>query len=326
LLLPIRESRKEELFFEVKVAIEPTDAPCPVWKRFNKNKTVGVEKQKILKPTDKFFVLGSCFAQEIRKGILSKIGAENVFPDFGSLRFDPDKIRVDGLPTENHMNYYNSFSILQELERCLGMWDQAADDYWFTKGQYQDPYRRLIIGESCADVHAVTVQLTQLVKDGFAQADHFLFTFGMTEVFFNFTTGKAACQKPGYGGFGGKNETSFRATGFAENLDNVLKISDLIYQRKPEAKIFVTVSPVALARTFSGKDICVANTLSKATLRTVLSEASQLRSNIIYFPSYEAVMLNPRGNFKWDGRHVTPGAVNEIVESFFGAFMHHETA
>lgn len=302
--------------------ISAMDKPCPAWKRFHNHKTVGVDKQNFLKSSDKLFVLGSCFAQEIRKGIFNRIGPGRVFPDFSSLAFDAERIRVDGLPDENHMNYYNAFSVLQELERCLDMWEQAPDDYWFTNEKYQDPYRRLIVGESRDYVHEIGGRLTQLVKDGFSKADHFLFTFGMTEVFFNNTTGLAANQKPGYGGFGGKRETTFRATGYADNMEVVLKISDLIRAHKPDARIFVTVSPVPLARTFSGKDIYIANTISKSTLHTVLTEASQLRDNLIYFPSYEAVMMNPKDNFyEWDGRHVMPETVTEIVGSFFDAFM-----
>jgi hypothetical protein len=143
-----------------------------------------------------------------------------------------------------------------------------------------------------------------VLHEVFSNADHFILTFGMTDVFVNRRSGKIANQKPGYGLGGGVDETDYRRAGFAENLAVITRLVDLISAVKPKAKIFMTVSPVPLKRTFSGEDIFVANAISKSTLRAVLAEIGAVRSNVVYFPSYDADHGEGRGGLRrgWQPR------------------------
>ncbi|MEL6583584.1 MAG: GSCFA domain-containing protein [Pseudomonadota bacterium] len=240
-------------------------------------------------------------------------------PDYTRLKFDRARAKVDELPERNHLNSYNTFSVLQEVQRALGLWTQAPTDYWEIRGRFQDPYRRLVIADTPEYLMELVAGLDALSQDGFAQADHFVFTFGMSEVFVNESTGLVANQKPGYCRGGGVEETVFKNTSVAENTANILAISDLIAAEKPEAKIILTVSPVPLSRTFSGQDIVVANTQSKSVIRAAIGEAMTQRSNLIYMPSYERVMQDGRDSFEEDGRHVRRPVVAEIVQAFVEA-------
>lgn len=84
-----------------------------------------------------------------------------------------------------------------------------------------------------------------------------------------------------------------------------------------EPRIILTVSPVPLLRTFSNRDIIVANTYSKSVLRAVADELSSKYDDVDYFPSYEMVANSPR-EIAWrhDQRHVTKEMVWHIMHRF----------
>jgi hypothetical protein len=72
--------------------------------------------------SDRFFLMGSCFAEEIRVALTEGLGADHVLPDLSTLVFDPARAQADELPGRNNLNTYNAFSVLQEIERIRGLW------------------------------------------------------------------------------------------------------------------------------------------------------------------------------------------------------------
>jgi hypothetical protein len=294
----------------------------PAWKRYMAEREITTVAAPVVSRAQKFFLMGSCFAEEIRLALEQALGAGHVVPDYRQLAFDKTVVQVDELPERNHLNTYNAYSVLQEIERILQLWSPAADDYWQLEGRVQCPYRRLVFAQTPQAFADVTAGLDAVLRQGFAEADHFVFTFGMTEVFINRVSGKVANQKPGYGHGGGREEADYHRAGFAENLAVMERLVDLITAQKPEAKIFVTVSPVPLKRTFSGEDIFVANMLSKSTLRAALGQLAENRSNVVYFPSYEAVISAGADAWEADGRHVRRALVEEITSAFVGGVFH----
>ena len=301
--------------------IKSANRTNPAWRRFMTDRMVTAAPQPLVKKSDRFFLMGSCFAEEIRLALETALGADKVGPDYRQVRFDPTLAQVDELPARNHLNTYNAFSVLQEVERLLGLWTPAPDDYWTAEGRVQCPYRRLVFANSAEVFADISAQLTRVLRQGFDEADHFVFTFGMTEVFINKHSGKIANQKPGYSGGGGAEETTYHRASFGENYDAICRIVDLITDAKPDARIFCTVSPVPLKRTFSGEDIFVANSLSKSTLRTVLAEVAAARPNVTYFPSYEAVISGGEAAWEEDGRHVQRPVVEVITRTFVKTYF-----
>jgi len=287
-----------------------------LWNRFMTDRSVTTLANPGISRSDRFFVMGSCFAEEIRLALEQELGQGHVVPDYRQLAFDASQVQVDGLPERNHLNTYNVHSVLQEVERLLHLWKPAADDHWQLDGKVQCPYRRLVLAATPQALNAVNDDLDEVLRAGFAAADHFIFTFGMTEIFINRASGKAANQKPGYARGGGREETTYHRAGFAENLAALERLVDLIGAQKPQATIFVTVSPVPLRMTFSGDDVFVANALSKSTLRAALGELADRRANVRYFPSYEAVMAAGPDAWARDGRHVQRPLVEQITRSF----------
>ncbi|WP_018391391.1 GSCFA domain-containing protein [Ancylobacter sp. FA202] len=287
--------------------------------------------KKILGRDDVIFTMGSCFSEEIRKAL----GAEGFTcaPRYSRINFDRDRMVIDTLPEREHMNFYNTFTILQQLEQITGAWNQDRDDYWVApkvsakvvgwteRPLFQDPYKRLVFGKTVEDLHAAVDLVNAEMRASFDEATAFVFTFGMAEVFRNKRNGKIVGQKPNYGGGAGLDETEYHQSDFSENLDNLRSIVRLIRSRKPDAPIFLSVSPVPLERTFGPSDIITANCEGKAILRAAAGQVVREFDGLYYVPSFELVTLAGLDGFREDGRHVRPKVVEQIVAGFSDAYL-----
>jgi hypothetical protein len=86
-------------------------------------------------------------------------------------------------------------------------------------------------------------------------------------------------------------------------------------------KVVLTVSPVPLNATFTGQDVVVANSFSKAVLRVCAERLAKKFSNIDYFPSYEIVVLAGLAAFLDDNIHVVDPVVGEIVQYMLSRYQ-----
>lgn len=314
--------------------VEIADEANDDWKRFHLKRSVSVVPAKIFGPSDRFFTIGSCFAKEVRKALTGH--GVPCLPDYRRISFDPKFAVVDTLPSGEHMNYYNTFSIRQEFERAAGEWTQAEDDVWEIPGRvisdgsvrrgpgtiWQDPYRRMTFGASREILNASLASINSVMAEGIRRANAFIITLGLTEVFVKNDNGLVACQFPGYGRGGGTNTTSFHASSYDENFANMDRIAKLIRKLNPRATVIVTVSPVPLRKTFTGDDIVVANLRSKAILLAVAHEICRQHSHCRYFPSYNIATVAGHDAFQErDGRHVAPEFVQKIMDTFVEAYF-----
>lgn len=304
--------------------IEARTKVNPRWStRFN-NKLMTVPIKPLFTDNDVVFTMGSCFAERIRIALTEQ--GVRVGPPLRSIPKSPDNYIIDRLPKREHMNYYNSYTIRQEFDRHLGLWKQAPDDFWTIpkphplwggKAYYQDPYRRAVFARTPKALQLAIQRIDAAMDAGLRDADVFFMTLGMAEVFVNKASGKIACQKPGYAGGVGAEETEFYMSNYDDNLDNLSRTVEMINQIKPGAQIVVTVSPVGLGRTFSEDDILVANCEGKSILRAAAGAVARKYPNVTYFPSYEIVMSNSPYSFREDDqRHVSNWIVSRIVAAF----------
>ena len=298
-----------------------------IWPWFHKHGVMTVPKNPIVHNSSKVFTIGSCFAHEVRKCLASRNIA--LQPDYKAIKFSADTALVDSLPENEHIAFYNTFSIQQEIERAAGLWQQDEDDFWVVEGgafggtqMYQDPYRRAVFAKSRSVLTYIQDQINTQFQTGFEQADLFFITLGLIEVWRQKSNGKFVNQAPGYQRGAGGDETEFYLSSFAENLESLSTTLEIIQSRRPGAKVVITVSPVPLFRTFTGSDIIVANTESKSLLRAVAGEVCRTFSCASYFPSYELMnLVGPQGYIPRDGRHVEPAAVDKIMELFLESHM-----
>ena len=241
-------------------------------------------------------------------------------------------MKIDTLPEREHMNYYNTFSIRQEIERAAGLWNQDEHDVWEIKNRkiedshlikgegsvYQDPYRRLVFGRSKEDLSLAIKQINTVIKDGLEKADVCIMTLGMTEVFKKKNNGLVCNQIPVYGGGSGLKETYFHTSNYDENLNNMRTALRLLKSINPKVEVILTVSPVPLHRSFNEQDIFINNMESKATLRAVTAQVCREFDWVHYFPSFEIVWgIGANAYKEVDMLHVK----EEIVSNIMGLFL-----
>ncbi|MCP5278853.1 MAG: GSCFA domain-containing protein [Thiobacillus sp.] len=308
----------------------PADHPNKKWEVLFKSGILTVGNKHVFNTGQKFFTIGSCFAEEIRKALTSRY--VTCYPEYSRIRLDPDRMQIDTLPQREHMNYYNTFSIRQEIERAAGLWVQDRDDIWPLKGRtiengkltmrqdgsvWQDPYRRLVFGKTEADLWSAIDQINTVMKEGMAQSDVLVMTLGMTEVFRKKNNGLVCNQIPVYGGGAGLKETEFHASDYEENLANLRRAFALLRQINPAIQVVLTVSPVPLQRSFGPHDIFVNNYESKCTLRAVAAKICRELDWVHYFPSFEIVWgIGDTAYQARDRLHVKEEVVGRIIDVF----------
>lgn len=156
-------------------------------------------------------------------------------------------------------------------------------------------------------------------KEMFDEADVFIITLGLSEVWYDEPTGevfwKAVPQKM----FDPKRH-KFRVASYDESLENLRKIHSIIREFRPEANIVFTLSPIPLAATFRDQSCITSNSASKAILKAALDhlyrEISPSDPKLFYFPSYEIVLECFRNQFGGDRRHVYPHVLNINMKAF----------
>jgi len=115
---------------------------------------------------------------------------------------------------------------------------------------------------------------------------------------------------------------SVDVTDVAANVEALEAIADCIRQLNSSAKIIVTVSPVPMDCTFSGRDVAVANMLSKSTLRVAAETFADNHSHVDYFPSYDMICLSPRAQaYGLDCLHVSDYAVAQVIGHFLELYL-----
>jgi hypothetical protein len=297
------------------------------WHRHMASRVVTMTPRPVLESHHRIVTLGSCFAAEIRRALQDR--GFSVLPRIDPAVLDLFSEQCREIPSwgvwdeRAHLEWYNTFTIRQEFEKAFGLWHQADDDFWSVRqrldGQervvYQDPYRRRVIADTPEAVRTITRELDRGMRAAIHEAELVVITLGLIEVWRKFDNGRFAGCEPGYCHGGGQDETYFHLSTFEDNLANLRALLDLFFGAYPERHVVLTVSPVALGRTFRDVDVYVANMESKSLLRAVAGQIAREYPNVVYFPSYEMATLDPH-TFEEDGRHVRPEKVDEIVSAF----------
>ena len=93
--------------------------------------------------------------------------------------------------------------------------------------------------------------------------------------------------------------TTFRTMTVHENVENLMRIAELIDRASPRTMLVVTVSPVPLRATLEHGSAIVADCVSKSTLRVAADEFVRRRTaRTLYWPSFEVV--------RWIGGYTGP--------------------
>ena len=238
------------------------------------------------------FTIGSCFARNIEKQLITegyKVAAANFeVPLDSRFKADPDAL----------MNRYVITSIANELAWGFGHGKpfKMRNLVWLPSDDFFDPHLHPLVAPT--DVQTVLrrreaiSQYTAKARD----ARVFIMTLGLAEAWYDTQSNLYLnAVPPTVAREAYPDRFEFHLLDYNQILNQLELIHGLLktYGR-PDVRILVTVSPVAMNTTFTGGDVLVANSYSKAVQRAAVEAFVRSHDNVDYFPSFESVMLSDR--------------------------------
>lgn len=310
----------------IRVAAEL--APFSSW-----NNELGLQQpvpvlRQMLPANPRIFTIGSCFALEIRWKLRERGFA--VYPDYGGIQLDTTRVAAGKLPKSDNFNHYDLFNIKQCLllaekgghypEEVMwrGGYEHLAPRYGFVP-RYCNPFLRQVFASDLEGILGISDQICDAFASGFHQANVFIITLGLIEAWRDLASGLHINNPGGLKDLSSEQRIRLHPISFAESVDSLRKIITIIRRSRPESVIIFTVSPVFLARTFSGRSIAEAALHGKCQLRAAVEEVLNAQEGIHYFPSFEYVLFH--GGHSEDGRHVQSRYVEQIVSVFAEAYL-----
>ncbi len=283
------------------------------------------QKKFEIHPTTKIATAGSCFAQHISSHLKKN----------GFLVLDYEKAPPN-IPDDSHQKYgYSMYSarygniytvkqLLQLTEEVAGL-RKPSNYIWERNDRFFDALRPSIEPEGYFTKGEVSKNRRlhlKKVKEVLKDMDLLIFTLGLTEMWIDKEFGTVFPTAPGtIAGKYDKNIYEFKNAQFSEILIDFRKFQQTlkkIRKNKPY-KLLLTVSPVPLTATASGRHVLFSTIYSKSILRAVAGQLSNNQKNIDYFPSYE-IVNNPKLNassFEKNLRTVKKETVEKVMKHFF---------
>jgi hypothetical protein len=272
-----------------------------------------------IQPGAKIFTLGSCFARNIEQH-LAQHG------------FDVPSHKYFG--TSHLINKYNPFSILQEIRGTFNSdlripskarLVEVKDGLWVDLHLHvNQPMPKMALIKANNDCQKFFNEIKNCA--------YFIITLGLIEVWYDLENECYVNEPLNFEKVYLEDEKLrkhfaerfvFRVLDFSETYSATYEIFSLLKNNCIDnTKAILTVSPVALSGSFTGKDVLIANAHSKSALRTVAEEVCARFDFVDYFPSYESVTLSPRHTaWEQDGIHVTDEVVAVNVRRMVEAYL-----
>ena len=276
-----------------------------------------------IKRLDKIVTYGSCFAQHIGQALETrgfKWHRTEMAPScMGAV--NTKKFNY-GIFSSRTGNIYTTSLLRQWAEWALTDAVQP-EEIWEKDGRFIDPFRPRIEPNgftSAEELRASRAATVQAFRASVTDADFFVFTLGLTESWFNREHGYEYPMCPGTAaGTFDESRHQFENQTFDKVIRNLVHAIELMRTANPTLRFLLTVSPVPLTATMSGRHVAVATMASKSILRVVAYQLAANRSYVDYFPSYE-IINSPvfKGVFfEPNQRDVNPAGVRFVMDNFF---------
>ncbi|MGR3661164.1 MAG: GSCFA domain-containing protein [Paracoccaceae bacterium] len=249
-------------------------------------------KKANITPETQITAFGSCFADNISHWLAKR--------NYRILTHDQEK--KDTYVIRMSEGMVNSFVIRQQFE---WVWDELTFDQALWHGYDAEEFG---YGE----------ETKAQQREIFDSTDVFILTFGLSEVWYDHTTGDVFSRtipKDQYD----PERHRFRVSTVDENRENMEVIYNLIRKNRPDAKIIFTLSPIPLTATFRDNSCITSNSVSKSILRVAIDEivlAHKDEGVLFYWPAYEIVTDVFHQPYKDDRRHVERAVLDYIMTEF----------
>lgn len=274
-------------------------------------------------PDEPVSTYGSCFAQHIGRA-LDERGFNWFKAERAPRLMRPETLARFGYDvfSSRTANIYTTTLLRQWAEWAFGV-KPVPEEIWEAGGRFVDPFRPRIEPDgfaSAEELRRARAEVLRAFRRSVTQASVFVFTLGLTERWLNAAEGHEYPMCPGTaGGTFDPRAHVFDNLRFAEAAEALGAALDLFRRANPKLRVILTVSPVPLTATASGKHVLVATTQSKSILRAVAGQLAEADPLVDYFPSYE-IITSPvfRGAFfEPNLRGVTAEGVSFVMDSFF---------
>ena len=281
-------------------------------------------------PDERIATAGSCFAQHISREVRLR--------GYNYLDVEPSPTWLD-VPSRSSFGYElysarygNIYTFIQLAQLAQEAAGEIAthEDSWERSGTFFDPLRPGVEPEGLKTSAEVTAHRRfhiSKVRELFLRMDVFIFTLGLTEAWRCRRSGRVYPTAPGVlAGTFDADAFAFVNYGYDANISDFqvfIAALETIRCGAPPPKILLTVSPVPLTATASGRHVLQATSYSKAVLRAVAGDLSVTLPFVDYFPSYE-IITNPAARgvfFDSNLRSVRQAGVDAAMRLFFA--RHH---
>jgi hypothetical protein len=270
---------------------------------------------------------GSCFAAHIGRALLEEgmhwYDAEPAPPGLTREERSARGYRRFSFRTGN---IYTAAALRQWFAWALDE-EKPPEEVWEDNGTFHDPYRPTLEPDGFASpddlVRSREVTLAA-VRTALTKADVLVFTLGLTEAWHDTRTGTVLPMCPGTvrGTFDPARHVlrNHTVTQVHHDLTAVLALARAVNSR---LRMVLTVSPVPLTATATGRHALVATTHSKSVLRAAAGQLADETDHVDYFPSYEIITGFPyrAAFYEPNLRTVTPDGVAFVMRHFFQAIQ-----
>lgn len=269
-----------------------------------------------IQPGAKILTVGSCFARNIEEH-LHRLGFRIPTLDF-KVPKQEWPARANGI-----LNKYTPASIFQEIDWARKIFlrgepvtesDTAPFLYECADGSCIDTNLGGFVPVSKERFLKRRIEVYETFKEAFS-ANYIVMTLGLIEAWFDREKGIYIQESPIGKDFArSRGRFAFQTLNYSQCHEFIQKAIDAITDINNKAKFLITTSPVPLSRTFTDKDVIIANTYSKSVLRAVAGDIAASNPGVDYFPSYESVILAKSWDV-WapDLIHVADAFVGKIV-------------
>lgn len=275
-------------------------------------------------PATRVATAGSCFAQHISRRLAQS--GFNYFVAEPKPSFIDDVIAREfnyGTFSARSGNIYTARQLLQLLQRAYGAFEPGDDAWIAADGTVIDPYRPAVQPGAFASLEEFRLDRCAhlaAVRRMVEQCDLFVFTLGLTECWANRADGAVYPLCPGVAGgtYDADRHVLLNLT-LAEVADDLRAFLAGLHARNPQARVLLTVSPVPLIATATGRHVLTATTYSKSVLRVAAEMIAAEYPSVFYFPAYEVITgAFSRGRYYAENcRDVTEAGVDHVMRLFF---------
>lgn len=301
-----------EAFWRSGVADQPPDAIAGLYRR-----KFAIERKT------QIATAGSCFAQHIARHFRARgFSVLDVEPPPPGLTSEAAGRFGYGLFSARYANIYTARQLRQVAAEAFDRF-HPEDAVWEKDGRFYDAMRPSVEPNGLSSPELVMDHRQfhlRKVANLLRNAEVFIFTLGLTESWSHAESGTAYPTAPGTiaGSYDPKIHV-FKNYTFSETYDEMRQFFRIARRANPDIRFLLTVSPVPLTATASGRHVLVANTYSKSVLRAVAGQLAQEDDGVDYFPSYEIVAgAQTKGTFYADNlRDVRPEGVANVMAAFF---------